>query len=31
MKPLVHSFSSSYAVKLQSNYILSSTNLSSPK
>ncbi|RNG92810.1 hypothetical protein D1G25_13480 [Staphylococcus aureus] len=31
MKPLVQSFSTSYAVKQQSNYKLSSTPLSSPK
>ncbi|HHO1729173.1 TPA: hypothetical protein ACRUES_002385 [Staphylococcus aureus] len=31
MKPLVQSFTTSYAVKQQSNYKLSSTSLSSPK
>ncbi|HDH6511817.1 TPA: hypothetical protein PI884_001218 [Staphylococcus aureus] len=31
MKPLVQSFTSSYAVKQQSNYKLSSTLLNSPK
>ncbi|EOD8722508.1 hypothetical protein ACJRGN_001963 [Staphylococcus aureus] len=31
MKPLVQSFTSSYAVKQQSNYKLSSTPLNSPK
>ncbi|HDD6831247.1 TPA: hypothetical protein PBH35_000480 [Staphylococcus aureus] len=31
MKPLVQSFTSSYAIKQQSNYKLSSTLLSSPK
>ncbi|HCC5600348.1 TPA: hypothetical protein M5603_000593 [Staphylococcus aureus] len=31
MKPLVQSFTSSYAVKQQSNYKLSSTPISSPK
>ncbi|HDJ4157174.1 TPA: hypothetical protein PQH90_002342 [Staphylococcus aureus] len=31
MKPLVQSFTTSYAVKQQSNYTLSSTPLSSPK
>ncbi|HEJ8350440.1 TPA: hypothetical protein SMJ09_002492 [Staphylococcus aureus] len=31
MKPLVQSFTTSYAVKPQSNYKLSSTPLSSPK
>ncbi|WP_176300967.1 hypothetical protein [Staphylococcus aureus] len=31
MKPLVKSFTTSYAVKQQSNYKLSSTPLSSPK
>ncbi|MCQ1473421.1 hypothetical protein NNJ38_00140 [Staphylococcus aureus] len=31
MKPLDQSFTSSYAVKQQSNYKLSSTPLSSPK
>ncbi|EOD8667372.1 TPA: hypothetical protein PDV77_000820 [Staphylococcus aureus] len=31
MKPLVQSFTSSYAVKQQSNYKLSSTPLSLPK
>ncbi|HEI9038512.1 TPA: hypothetical protein SLB10_002486 [Staphylococcus aureus] len=31
MKPLVQSFATSYAVKQQSNYKLSSTPLSSPK
>ncbi|HDP2646119.1 TPA: hypothetical protein P6J52_001570 [Staphylococcus aureus] len=31
MKPLIQSFTTSYAVKQQSNYKLSSTPLSSPK
>ncbi|HCZ1437660.1 TPA: hypothetical protein O2M95_002332 [Staphylococcus aureus] len=31
MKPLVQSFTTSYAVRQQSNYKLSSTPLSSPK
>ncbi|HDE6412958.1 TPA: hypothetical protein PDV02_002366 [Staphylococcus aureus] len=31
MKPLVQSFTTSYAIKQQSNYKLSSTPLSSPK
>ncbi|MBU6553159.1 hypothetical protein KSE18_00240 [Staphylococcus aureus] len=31
MKPLVQSFTTSYAVKQQSNYKLSSSPLSSPK
>ncbi|HDH5256850.1 TPA: hypothetical protein ACPE1Q_002521 [Staphylococcus aureus] len=31
MKPLVQSFTTSYVVKQQSNYKLSSTPLSSPK
>ncbi|HGZ3393364.1 TPA: hypothetical protein ACOG2K_002342 [Staphylococcus aureus] len=31
MKPLVQSYTTSYAVKQQSNYKLSSTPLSSPK
>ncbi|ELG8235907.1 TPA: hypothetical protein ACF86T_002223 [Staphylococcus aureus] len=31
MKPLVQSFTTSYAVKQQSNYKLSSAPLSSPK